>query len=116
MFGIGTTELLVILVVALLVMGPKRLPELARSLGRSLAEFRKATSEFTDELHNARIMVEEEARNTAQAASSKEQATQASKKRSEDDDSGDDEDEDDDGGAVRGAQPRGAGPDDRNRG
>jgi TatA/E family protein of Tat protein translocase len=40
-------ELLVILVVALLVLGPKKLPEMARSLGRGMAEFRRASNEFT---------------------------------------------------------------------
>ena len=43
MFGIGPVELAVVLVVALLVMGPKKLPELARTLGRGLAEFRRAS-------------------------------------------------------------------------
>jgi TatA/E family protein of Tat protein translocase len=46
-FGIGTTELILILVVALLVLGPKKLPEMARSLGRGMAEFRRASNEFT---------------------------------------------------------------------
>lgn len=50
MFGIGMPELLVILVVALLVLGPKRLPEVARSLGRGMAEFRRASSELRHSL------------------------------------------------------------------
>jgi sec-independent protein translocase protein TatA len=45
-FGVGMPELLVILVVALIVLGPKRLPEIARSLGKGMAEFRKASTEF----------------------------------------------------------------------
>jgi sec-independent protein translocase protein TatB len=65
MFGIGPSELLVILVVALLVLGPKRLPELARALGKGLAEFRRATADVTSELDNARIMLEQEARAAA---------------------------------------------------
>lgn len=41
MFGIGTSELIVIAVVALLVVGPKKLPELAKSLGRGFAEMKR---------------------------------------------------------------------------
>ncbi len=71
MFGIGVPELLVILVVALIVLGPQRLPEVAQALGKALAELRKATSGVSDELRNARIMIEEEARNIARPAASK---------------------------------------------
>ena len=46
MFGIGTPELLVILAVALIVIGPKKLPDLAKSLGRALGEFKRATSDL----------------------------------------------------------------------
>ena len=46
MFGIGPLELGVVLIVALLVMGPKKLPELARTLGKGLAEFRRATNDL----------------------------------------------------------------------
>jgi len=49
MFGIGMTELLVILAIALIVIGPKKLPELARSLGKGLAEFRRASTEMRRE-------------------------------------------------------------------
>lgn len=46
MFGLSFWEIAVILVVALLIFGPAKLPELARSLGRGLREFRSATDEF----------------------------------------------------------------------
>jgi Tat protein translocase TatB subunit len=61
MFGIGTPELIVILAVALIVLGPQRLPEVARALGKGLAELRRATSGIRDELDNARSMLEAEA-------------------------------------------------------
>jgi Tat protein translocase TatB subunit len=62
MFGIGLPELLVILVVALIVLGPKRIPDVARSLGRGLAEFRRATGDITEEFNNAQAMLEDEYR------------------------------------------------------
>lgn len=55
MFGIGMPELIIILVLALIVIGPKKLPEMARSLGKGLAEFKRASNDF-------RRNVEEEAR------------------------------------------------------
>ncbi|TLM65454.1 MAG: twin-arginine translocase subunit TatB [Deltaproteobacteria bacterium] len=58
MFGIGFPELLLIAVIALVVIGPKRLPDLARALGRGFAEFRRATDElkqtFEEETRAAR--------------------------------------------------------------
>jgi Tat protein translocase TatB subunit len=48
MLNIGTPELLVILIIALLVVGPQRLPELSRQLGRGLREFRKIQDDVKD--------------------------------------------------------------------
>jgi Tat protein translocase TatB subunit len=46
MFGIGFPELLLIMAIALIVLGPKRLPDLARALGRGFSEFKRATDEL----------------------------------------------------------------------
>jgi Tat protein translocase TatB subunit len=53
MFGIGMTELMVIFVIGLVVLGPDRLPELARTLGKTLAEFRRASNDLRRELMSA---------------------------------------------------------------
>ena len=50
MFGIGMPEMILILAVALIVLGPKKLPDLAKSLGRALREFKKATTELKESI------------------------------------------------------------------
>lgn len=66
------TELLVILAIALVVLGPKKLPEVARSLGRGLAEFRRASSdmrrEFLDVAEETRPIPPEAPASNAEAA------------------------------------------------
>jgi TatA/E family protein of Tat protein translocase len=50
MFGIGMPEMLLLLAIALIVIGPKKLPDLAKSLGRAMREFKKATNELKETL------------------------------------------------------------------
>lgn len=73
MFGLGMQELIVIFVIALLVLGPKKLPDLARSLGRGVAEFKRASDELKEGL-TAELSAEEEA---GAATEQKQQAAEA---------------------------------------
>ncbi len=50
MFGIGMPEMILILAVALIVIGPKKLPDLAKSLGKAMGEFKKAASDLKDSM------------------------------------------------------------------
>jgi len=53
LFNIGPAEMIVILVIALIVFGPKRLPEIGRTVGKSLREFRRATQDIRDEFEGS---------------------------------------------------------------
>lgn len=62
MFGIGFPELVLIIVIALIVFGPEKLPELARAMGKALAEFRRATDGVKDTVTREVRKLEEEVR------------------------------------------------------
>ena len=69
MFGsIGMPELIIILVIALIIFGPRKLPELGRSLGRSINEFKKASNELRS-TREEEIRIEEQHDRTTAAAS-----------------------------------------------
>ncbi|MCF8039193.1 MAG: Sec-independent protein translocase protein TatB [Desulfohalobiaceae bacterium] len=80
MFGIGTTEVLIILVVALLVIGPSKLPEVAKALGKGMAEFKKMSSDVKRtidmETHLAEMEQEEKEQKPRREDQDPEQATQ----------------------------------------
>ena len=90
MFGsIGMTELIVIMVVALVVIGPKRLPEMARTLGKALGDFKRATSDF-----QSSFSMEDDYDLDVLDEDVKQQDKKASTEESKDDE-GDDEEDDD---------------------
>lgn len=50
MFGLGMPELILILIIALIIFGPKKLPDLGKAMGRGIREFKKATTELKEEI------------------------------------------------------------------
>jgi TatA/E family protein of Tat protein translocase len=76
MFGsIGMPELIIILVIALIIFGPRKLPELGRSLGRSINEFKKASNELRSTLEEEIRVEEQHDRTTATASATPPAAT-----------------------------------------
>ena len=76
MFGsLGMPELIVIFVIALVVFGPRKLPELGRSLGRGIAEFKKATNELQNTLEQEINADEQRTKDAAAQATPRPDAT-----------------------------------------
>lgn len=75
MFGIGGQELFIILIIALIVLGPKKLPDLAKSLGKAMGEFQRATQDLKREID---LSAQASAEEKPAKAKSSEDAGQAS--------------------------------------
>ena len=74
-FGIGFGEVLLILVLALIIWGPRRLPEIARTLGRTVRTLKRATSDFTSQITGEIDIEKPESREKGQPAPPRENRT-----------------------------------------
>ena len=91
MFGsIGMPELIIILVIALIIFGPRKLPELGKSLGRSLNEFKKASTDLQNTLEQE-IKIEEQKEAAAKAKARREDRVDAALRHGPSDDRTDDD-------------------------
>jgi sec-independent protein translocase protein TatA len=71
-FGIGLPEMALIMIIALLVFGPKKLPEIGRSLGKTIRSFQNASKEFENEFKQEAQKIEESVKMSAKLEGSKE--------------------------------------------
>ncbi|ALF53490.1 preprotein translocase subunit TatA [Nostoc piscinale CENA21] len=65
-FGIGLPEMAVIMIVALLIFGPKKLPEIGRSVGKAIRGFQEASNEFQNEFKREAEQIEQAVKTTAE--------------------------------------------------
>ncbi|NWF61421.1 MAG: TatA/E family twin arginine-targeting protein translocase [Fischerella sp.] len=75
-FGIGLPEMALIMVVALLIFGPKKLPEIGRSMGKAIRGFQDASREFQNEFQKEAAQLEEAVKTTAEIEPKKLEAVQ----------------------------------------
>lgn len=80
-FGIGLPEMAVIMVVALLVFGPKKLPEIGRSLGKAIRGFQDASKEFENEFKKEAQQIEESIKMSAELEGAKNSSEKISKEK-----------------------------------
>ena len=73
--GLGGPEIAVIFIIVLLLFGAKKIPELARGLGKSMGEFKRARDDFEDEIRMAEMDVSEEKKVATEEAKHKEEAS-----------------------------------------
>ncbi|BAY25542.1 Sec-independent protein translocase TatA [Calothrix sp. NIES-2100] len=81
-FGIGLPEMAVIFVVALLVFGPKKLPEIGRSLGKAIRGFQEASNEFQTEFKREAEQLEQAVKTTAELEPKQIEAVQSEQPKS----------------------------------
>jgi sec-independent protein translocase protein TatB len=73
MFGIGTSEILIILLIAILVLGPKEIPKIARTIGRGIRQLERARDELRQTLDNDLYDEEEDTKPTSEEQENKKQ-------------------------------------------